>query len=216
MKKLLFLTIAILLVLFTVDAMAQATAVHRPGDYLNQYKIDDVGGEHDNKIVYIADKIAEIVIQASGVDYTTSKESLRCWARGYYDDVDCPTEATDPVLVFLESIMIAGNVTHGAWLTDLQEKKVYLAYWNEYKLKKLVVDALAEMDTEGLNDLQKRRALKYIYFGHGIDLLTAQSIANARVINSIVATYDDLGLATIPLQDRRLLKLFGEVGWFEE
>ena len=118
-------------------------------------------------------------------------------------------------MVFLNDIMLAGGVTVGADLSDLREKEIYLGFIFEYAIHKVFQDALAEMITEGLNATQQRRSLKYVMFGNGIDLVTAQALANDWVTNGVQPTYGQLGLATVPLQYRRTLKLFGEVGWFE-
>lgn len=214
-KSIVFLAIIAISLFISSVCFAQATAVLRQGDFIDQYKIDDPGNPSgfDNRILYLSHQVSEIVVQMTGVNYATYSETLGCWSD---HEEPCPTVETAPTLFFLDSIMAAGGVSVGADLTELQEKAVYLAFWHEYKMKKMATDSLAEMDLEGMNDLQKRRALKYIYFGHGVDLATAQSIANDRVISGTVAHYVDYGLATVPLQDRRLLKLFGEVGWFEE
>lgn len=198
-----------------------ATATLRQGVFVDQYAIDDPGNASgfDNNRVFISHQVNEVVIQVSGVNLHTSSEALLCWDDP--DILECPDDdigggvSRMPVLTFLDGIMLAGGVTVGVDLTDLQEKSIYLAFWHEYRTKKLVTDSIAEMVTEGLNATQQRRALKFIYFGNGIDIVTAQALANDRITNGVIATYGDYGLATIPLQDRRLLKLFGEVGWFE-
>jgi len=196
-----------------------ATAVIRQGQYIDQYKIDDLGGDYDNYLIYISHGLSELVIQVSSIDYTTSKENLLCWNDG--EVLECPDDDLGggvflmPVLKQLEDILVAGGLSVGADLTDLAEKAIYLAFWYEYRTRKVFEDALAEMVLEGLNELQQRRSLKYVIFGNGIDLVTAQSLANDRVNSSIIPTYNDLNIATVPLQDRRLLSIFGEVGWFE-
>lgn len=213
---------ALFLILLLATSAFGQSITHREGDFIDQYKIDDVGNPYHNHIFYYSHQVAEIVIQKSSVLYATESESLLCWSDN--EETLCPDDviSTDPIvyrmpgIMALETIMMESGVTMGAPLTELQEKAIYLAFWHEYKMKKVATDSIAEMEVEEMNALQQRRALKYIYFGHGIDMTTAQSIANARITNSIVATYDDYNLATVPLQDRRLLKLFGEVGWFDE
>jgi len=201
-----------------------ATAVVRSGQFIDQYAISDPGNASgfDNNRVFISHKVAEVVIQESGANTHTRSESLLCWEDP--DETLCPQDDTDPgpgveyrspTLVFLDNIMATGGVTVGAPLSLPREREIYLAFWHEYRTKKLVTDSIAEMDVEGLNNTQKRRALKYIYFGNGVDITTAQSLANNHITNGVIATYMDYNLATIPLHDRRLLKLFGEVGWFE-
>lgn len=199
-----------------------ATAVLRQGNFIDQYKIADVGNEYDNHVIWIAWQVAEVVYQPSSIDTETFKTSLLCWEDP--DIVECPDDDIDPgapvvyrepIIKFLDDIMVAGNVTVGADLTDLAEKSVYLAFWHEYRTAKVITDSLAEMVTAGLNALQQKRSLKYVYFGLGIDLVTAGTIADARVDSSTVANYDDYNLATVPLQDRRLLSLFGDAQWFD-
>jgi len=201
-----------------------ATAVIRQGEFVDQYAIDDPGNASgfDNNRMFLAHKVAEVVVQVSGVNTHTSSASLLCWedpdeALCPNDDLDPPNEVwREPEIVFLDSIMAAGGVTVGADLTALQEKAIYLAFWHEYRTKKMITDIVAEMGTEGLNATQKKRGLKYVYNGNGVDIVTAKTLADARIDSGTVATYDEYGLATIPLQDRRLLRLFGEVGytWF--
>lgn len=199
-----------------------ATAVLRQGNFIDQYKIDDVGNEYDNHVIWIAFQVAEVVYQPSSVNTTTFKSSLLCWEDP--DIVECPDDDIDagapvvyrePIIKFLDDIMVAGNVTVGADLTDLAEKSVYLAFWHEYRTAKVITDLIAELDLLGLNDLQKVRNLRSAYFGLGIDWTTSQTIAQARINSSTVANYDDYNLATVPLQDRRLLNLFGDAQWFD-
>lgn len=207
----------IFLLMFAVPAMS-ATAVMRQSEFIDQYKISDPGGDYDNHLIFISFGLTEVVIQTSSVDFNTQKESLLCWNE---DVPECPDDDIGggvfrmPALTLLAEIQISGGITVGADLSDIAMKSIFLAFWHEYRTEKLVEDSITEMALEGLNDLQQRRALKYIYFGNGIDIDTAQSIANNRITNSVQATYNDYGLATMPLQDRRLLKLFGVVGWFE-
>lgn len=209
MKKLIFMLVALLFI--ATSAMA-ATATVRSGAFVDQYKIDDPGGLYDSHLIYISHQVDEVVVQVSSINTHTFSESFIC-ADGVTDFWDCAWEM--PVLMELENIMIANAVVLGVPLTDIMEKNIYLAFWHEYKMKKLVTDAIAQMVVEEMNTLQQRRALKFIYFGHGIDIVTAQSIANDRITNSILPGWAAYNLATMPLQDRRLLKLFGEVGWFE-
>lgn len=198
-----------------------ATAVLRQGEFIDQYNISDPGNASgfDNYRLYQSHRISEVVIQISGANLHTSSENLLCWSDP--DVIECPDDDIGggilrmPVLSLLADIQIAGDVTVGADLTDLQEKSIYLAFWNEYRMKKLVTDSIAEMVIEGLNATQQRRGLKFIYFSNGIDITTAQALANDRISNGTIATYGDYGMATVPLHDRRLLILFGEVGWFE-
>lgn len=214
------LAITILALFVANNCFAEATSVERHGtpNYITQYKISDAGGEFDNVIVYLPFGLLETVIQVSSTDFHTSKENFGCW---YDSDItECPDddigggELRSPTLVFLDNIFAAGNNTKGADLSELATKKIYLAFWHEYKMQKLAADSVAEMVLEGMNALQQRRSLKYVYFGNGIDLSTAQSIANNYITNGIMPTYDDYGLATMPQQDRRLLKLFGDSDWF--
>lgn len=196
-----------------------ATAVLRQGDLLDQYKIDDVGNPFHNYLIIISHKVNEVLLQVSSVNHHTQQEALLCWEDNSI--LECPNDDIGggvlrmPAVALLDSIMIAGGVTVGADLTDLAQKSLYLGFWHEFRMHKIVVeDSITQMELEGLNATQQRRALKFIYYGNGIDITTAQALANNRINNSIAATYDEYGLATIPLQDRRLLKLFGEVGWF--
>ena len=213
--------IAILL-LFSAQALAQATVVVRDGEYITQYAISDPGNASgfDNNRVFVSHRIPEVVIQVSGVNFHTSSESYHCWQDT--DEVECPDDdigggaLRSPTLVFLDSILEAQATTQGAPLSNLAEKKIYLAFWHEYRTKKIIRDSVAEMELEGLNSPQKRRSLKFVYYGNGIDFVTAEALANDRINNGTIATYNDYNLTTMPLQDRRLLKLFGEVGWFDE
>ena len=198
-----------------------ATVTIRQGVWLDHYKFDDPGGVNDNKIVVIAHQISEVFVQTSSVNYHTFKEDLGCWNDA--EVLECPDDDLDPpngvwrhpVLKQLNDIMLAGGAIVGANLTDLQEKAYYLAFWFEYRTHKVFEDGLAQMVLDGQNTLQQVRHLKYLINGNGVDITTASAIASNWVDNSIQPTYNDLGLATIPLQDRRLLKIFGEVGWFE-
>ena len=214
------LFLILLLSVFVLPAFG-ATAEYKQGVYIDQYKIIDPGGPNDNNLIFISHKVNEVVIQVSSIDHHTSKEALLCWEDNSIlecpdDDLNPPNEVWRmPVLKQLDDIMVAGGVTYVGDLTDLGEKAIYLAFWFEYMGHNVFQDALAEMITEGLNELQQRRSLKYVIYGNGVDLTTAQAVANNWITNGIQPTYDDLGLATIPLQYRRVLKLFGEVGWFE-
>jgi len=222
MKKGLLAVLSLAVLLWSTGAMAQATAVIRQGDFIDQYAIDDPGNPSgfDNNRIYISHKVAEVVIQESGANTHTRSESLLCWEDS--EEVLCPDDDIGggvmrmPTVVFLDDIMLSGGVTVGADLTELQEKLIYLAFWHEYRTKKLITDTIAEMDLEGLNATQQKRGLKFVYFGNGIDIVTAKTLADARIDFGTVATYDEYDLATIPLQDRRLLRLFGEVGWFPD
>lgn len=220
MKNLLRIFVVLAISIIALPSVA-ATAVARDGVFITQYAIDDPGNASgfDNNRVFISHQVAEVVIQVSGVNTHTSSEDLLCW-----DDPDlleCPDDDLGggvfrmPVLKLLNDIQVAGGVTNGVALTDAAEKSIYLAFWHEYRTKKLVTDTIAEMVTEGLNAIQQKRGLKFVYFGNGVDIITAKILADDRIDNGTIATYADYGLATIPLQDRRLLKLFGEVGWFE-
>lgn len=211
--------ILFILLMLVYSTAYSATAEYKRGEYVDQYKIIDVGGPYNNHVVWIAAQVTEVTIQLSSVNTHTFSESLLCW-----DDPDiteCPDDDLGggvfrmPVLKQLNDIMVANNVVPVGFLTVLGEKSVYLAFWNEYKLKKLITDSLAQMVLDGYNDLQKVRSLRFVFVGNGIDPAVALTLAQARVNQSIIHTYDELGLATIPLPDRRLLKLFGEVGWFE-
>lgn len=198
-----------------------ATAVHRQGEFIDQYAIDDPGNASgfDNIRIIISHGLSEVLIQTSGVDFTTSKANLLCWNDP--DVVECPNDDIgggvyrEPEIMLLEEIFLAGGVTVGADLADLREKEIYLGFWHEYRTAKVIDDVIVELDLLGLNDLQKVRNLRSVYFGLGIDWTTSQTLAQNRINNSIEATYVDYNLATVPLQDRRLLILFGTVGWFE-
>jgi hypothetical protein len=197
-----------------------ATAVIRQGAFIDQYKIDDPGNASgfDNNLVIFSHRVDEIVRQVSSVNFRTFKENLLCWGDGGPDACPCDDDGEGGQLsgglCFLNDIMLAGGVSVGADLTDLQEKKIYLAFWHEYRTETQMENMIAQMELEGLNATQQRRGLKFAYLSHGIDIDTAQAIANNRISNGVKATYDDYNLATIPVHDRRLLKLFGEVGWF--
>lgn len=198
-----------------------ATATIRQGEYIDQYKISDPGNVSgfDNNILYFSHQVQEVVKQVSSVNHHTFKEDLLCWDNP--DELTCPCEddgqggILSPTICFLDSIMAANGIIVGADLTDEAEKLIYLAFWHEYRTETQIENMLAEMEIELLNELQKKRGMKFAYMSQGVDIVTAKTIADNRVDNGIKATYDDYGFATIPLHDRRLLKLFGEVGWFE-
>lgn len=217
MKKLLCL---LLLLIITASATA-ATATLRKGDLVNQYAISDPGNASgfDNIRIIESHRIPEVLIQFAGNDFHTRKANWLCW--GDPDVLECPDDdigggvMREPELVFLNDIMTAGGVTLGAPLSDLRTKEIYLGFWYEYRTKKVFNDAIAEMVLEGMNATQQKRALRYIMFGNGIDMITSQTLSTNWIDSSVEPVYTDLGLATIPLQDRRLLKIFGEVGWFE-
>lgn len=198
-----------------------ATVVLRQGVYVDQYAVDDLGGEFDNNRMIISHNIPEVLIQVSGVNYHTSKANLYCWGDPDVtecpnDDLDPPNEVwRDPAMVFLDGIMAAGGVTVGADLADLREKEIYLGFIYEYALHKAFQDTVTQMVTDGLTVAAQKRGLKYSMFSNGIDITTADTLATNWIDNGVQPTYVDLGLATVPLQYRRVLKLFGEVGWFE-
>ena len=209
-----------LLLLVAYSQAYAATTVLRNGVNIDQYKISDPGNVsgYDNHIVYITRGAAEVVIQVSGVNKRTFKESMYCWED--VDVVECPTDdigggvLRSPVLVFLESILNDVGSIRGATITPATERLIYLAFWHEYGIKKLITDSLAEMELEGFNPTQKRARLKYVYFGNGIDLATSQALAVDRVTNGTIANYTDYNLVNVPVQDRRLIKLFGNSGWY--
>lgn len=198
-----------------------ATAEYKQGEYIDQYKIIDVGGPHNNNLVFLAFNIPEVVVQTSSVNHQTSKENLLCWDDP--DVVECPNDDLDPpnedwrmpVLKQLDDIMAAGGVTYVGDLTDLGEKAIYRAFWYEYTIKGVVNTIMADAYFTPLNDLQKVRNLRSVYYGNGLDSATALSISQNYINNGIEPTHDELGLATVSLQYRRWLRLFGATGWFD-
>lgn len=196
-----------------------ATAEYKKGEFIDQYKIIDVGGPNNNNLVFLAFQIPEVVVQTSSVNNITFKENLLCW-----DDstvTECPDDDIGggvirmPVLNQLNDIMVAGGVTYVGSLTDLAEKAIYRAFWYEYTIKGVVNTIMADAYFTALNDLQKVRNLRSVYYGNGIDSTTALSIAQNYINNGVEPTHDDLGLATASLQYRRWLRLFGATGWFD-
>ena len=196
-----------------------ATAEYKKGEFIDQYKIIDVGGPNNNNLVFLAFQIPEVVVQTSSVNHITFKENLLCW-----DDstvVECPDDDIGggvirmPVLNQLNDIMVAGGVTYVGSLTDLAEKAIYRAFWYEYTIKGVINTIMADAYFTALNDLQKVRNLRSVYYGNGIDSTTALSIAQNYINNGVEPTHDDLGLATASLQYRRWLRLFGATGWFD-
>ena len=196
-----------------------ATAEYKKGEFIDQYKIIDVGGPNNNNLVFLAFQIPEVVVQTSSVNHITFKENLLCW-----DDstvTECPDDDIGggvirmPVLNQLNDIMVAGGVTYVGSLTDLAEKAIYRAYWYEYVIKGAVNTIMADAYFTALNDLQKVRNLRSVYYGNGIDSTTALSISQNYINNGVEPTHDDLGLATASLQYRRWLRLFGATGWFD-
>lgn len=220
MKKII---LAVAMVLFATSAFG-ATAVERTGinGVVTQYKIDDLGGDYHNHLIYESLNVCEVVIQTSSIIYTTSKENYLCWCD---ESVECPDDDIDggtpgvqprmPVLYQLEQIRIANSVTAGATLSDLASKAIYRAFWYEYVIKGRINTIMADSYFTSLNALQQKRNLKSVYYGNGVDVTTAQTIADAYIDGPTEPTHNDLGLATVSLQYRRMLILFGEVGWFE-
>ena len=198
-----------------------ATAVIRQGEFIDQYKIDDPGNASgfDNTLLFFAFQVPEVVRQTSSVNFHTFKENLLCWDDSTEPTCPCDSDGEggqlSPAICFLDTIMAAGGVTVGADLTEAAENSIYLAFWHEYRTQNQMQIMLDEMTLQGLNDLQKQRGMKFAYLSQGVDITTANTIADAWVNSSILPTYDDYGLATIPVQDRRLLKLFGHTGWFD-
>ena len=198
-----------------------ATAEYKKGEFIDQYKIIDVGGPNNNNLVFLAFQIPEVVVQTSSVNHITFKENLLCWESSEVlecpnDDLDPPNESWRmPVLKQLDDIMVAGGVTYVGSLTDLAEKAIYRAYWYEYVIKGAVNTIMADAYFTALNDLQKVRNLRSVYYGNGIDSTTALSISQNYINNGVEPTHDDLGLATASLQYRRWLRLFGATGWFD-
>jgi len=197
-----------------------ATAVLRQGEFIDQYKIDDPGNASgfDNNLFFISFQVQEVVRQTSSVNFHTFKEDLLCWDNS--EEPTCPCDSDgqggqlSAGLCFLDSIMLAGGVTVGADLTVAAEEMVYLAFWHEYRTQNQMQIMLDQMTVEGLNDLQKVRGMKFAYMSQGVDITTANSIAQAWVNTATLPVYTDYGLTRIPQHDIRLLKLFGHTGWF--
>jgi len=198
-----------------------ATATLRQGEFIDQYKIDDPGNEsgYDNHIFYIAFQVPEIVRQVSSINFHTFKEDLLCWEDGENPDCPCDDDGQGGQLsagiCYLDSIMAAAGIIVGADLTEAAENLIYLAFWHEYRTQNQMDLMLEEMIVQGLNELQQKRGMKFAYMSQGVDIVTANGIADNWINNGIKPTYDEYGLATIPVQDRRLLKLFGHTGWFD-
>jgi len=197
-----------------------ATAVLRQGEFIDQYKIEDIGNASgfDNNLFFFTFQAQEVVRQASSVDYHTFKEDLLCWDNA--EEPTCPCDSDgqggqlSAGLCFLDSIMVAGGVTVGADLTIPAEELIYLAFWHEYRTENQMANMLAQMEVELLNDLQKKRGMKFAYMSQGIDIVTAKAIADPWIDTGTRPTYAQYGLDGIPAHDRRLLKLFGHSGWF--
>jgi len=197
-----------------------ATATLRQGEFIDQYKIDDPGNASgfDNNLFYLAFQVQEVVRQTSSVNYHTFKEDLLCWDNS--EEPTCPCDSDgqggqlSAGLCYLDSLMVAGNIIVGADLTIAAEDSIYLAFWHEYRTQNQMQIMLDQMVLEGLNALQQQRGMKFAYMSQGVEITTANGIANDWVNNSILPTYNDYGLAGIPTHDRRLLKLFGQSGWF--
>ena len=216
MKKLLFT----LLFFMAANAFA-ASATLTNGENIEQYNISDPGNVSgfDGYVLYYSRGIPEVVIEVNTTTHRVIKESFGCEEDP--DIVECPTDdigggvLRSPVINFLGEIQSQNSVTQiQTPLTAAAERLIYLAFWHAYKAKVLVTQSIDEMVTEGLNALQQKRALKYIYFGNGVDIVTSKTLADARIDNGTVARYDDYGFTNIPQKDRRLIKLFGLAGWF--
>lgn len=218
MKKLLLLIFALSTSLISFSALS-ATAEYKQGEFIDQYKIIDVGGPNNNNLVFLAHQVPEVVIQVSSVNHHTSKENLLCWDNP--EVLECPDDDLGggvfrmPVLKQLNDIMLAGGVIYVGDLTDLGEKAIYRSFWYEYTIKGAINTIMADAYFVALNDLQKVRNLRSVYYGNGLDSAVALSISQNYINNGVEPTHDDLGLATASLQYRRWLRLFGHTGWFE-
>ena len=165
MKKLTLLV----MVLFSVNAFG-ASAVSRNGENIDQYNISDPGNVSgfDNYRVYYSHGIAEVVIQISGINTRTISESYYC--QEDVDIVECPDDdigggvLRSPVLMFLEEIFSQNGVTQGAPITGASERMIYLAFWHEYRTKKLVTDSIAEMVLRAKRHIWQLKGLFFRFF----------------------------------------------------
>ena len=154
-----------------------ATAEYKKGEFIDQYKIIDVGGPNNNNLVFLAFQIPEVVVQTSSVNNITFKENLLCW-----DDstvTECPDDDIGggvirmPVLNQLNDIMVAGGVTYVGSLTDLAEKAIYRAFWYEYTIKGVVNTIMADAYFTALIPLPR-------YLSHRT---TSTTVSNRRMTN---------------------------------
>lgn len=224
MKKL-TLILAMLALMAVPTWGDQATAVYREGSYIATYKITDADNHsgYNNNIVTISHRINEAIVQTSGVDFSTVKTDWGCWgdaSLAYCPDDWMGEDYREPIIVFLNDLMGGGYVTRGADLSDLRTKELYGMYWNEWILKAVVTDLVTRMVNDGLNATQQKRILKFSLIANGIpnnadpdDYANEVAIAYIDVDPELV--FDDFGLATVPQQYRKTLRLFGETGWFE-
>lgn len=197
------------------------STIHRQGEFIDQYAITDSDNHSgfNNIRIIISQGVCEALVQYTGIDTRTRKANLLCWCDA--EEVLCPDDdigggvMREPEIVFLEDIMVAGALTIGADLADLRQKEIYGQFWNEYSLKGSVSTMVSGMVTEGLNALQQKRALKFALYMDGLPLLNAQTVANNYIDVTPELDFADFGIATVPLRFRRVLILFGAVGWFE-
>jgi len=228
MKKLLTL----FLLLFTTQIFAVCTVTNRVGLSIDLYAIDDVGHEYDNRRVVLMFDNPIILIQQTGANETTWEESRFCEVDG--DDVRCPWDDIDagtegiqyrsPIYMHLwdNCTIIRGNDfprdDNDIWLPGTEERTWFKAFWYEDKIKDIVTDSITEMDIEGLNALQQKRALKFLLFGHGIPLTGAGGatlMAADRIDNSIIWTYEQINLPTIPQPERNWLRHIGSSNLYD-
>lgn len=211
--------LAVLLLLITTQVFA-ASVESRSGNSIDQYTLSDPGNVSgfDGYVIYYSRGVPEVVIEVNTTTHRIIKESYYCWED--VDILECPDDDIgggvfrSPVLMFLEEQFFQGTVTTGAPLTANNERLIFLAFWHAYRTKNLIKTSIDEMVLDGLNAVQQKRALKFIYFGNGIDIITSKALADARIDNGTVARYTSYGLTNIPVQDRRLIKLFGIAGWY--
>lgn len=214
------------------SASAACTVTNRVGLSIDLYSIDDIGHAYDNHRVVLMQENPIILIQQSGVDFTTWEETRFCEVDGA--DLRCPWDDIDDVTPGVQYrspiyMHIWDNclIVRGAdfprdpsdyWLPGDAERHWFLGFWYEDKIKDIVNDSIAEMELEALNALQQKRALKYILFGHGVPLLGAGGatlMAADRIDNGVVWDYDRINLVTIPQPERNWLRHVGSSNLYD-
>lgn len=142
-------------------------------------------------------------------DATTGMENLGNWCDS--EDPHVPNVTDDPLIMQLEAIRIASNVTVGAALSKSNELLGFLVAWYELALypQSLLVNATA--NTNGLTDNQKKIALGYWMHGYGVPYTEAAAVATAFVDSGTKAKYNELGLTAPPNPAKVILRELGEV-----
>lgn len=196
---------------FVNTAQATSALEYRSEDGLvTVYKI--AGGNYSNYSVMFVSKSCKVVTQVSDTNFTTTLESLGAWCSFDPRDIHIPNETTDPLIMELDSIFLAGNTSFGGFLNSSQEHMVFLAFWYETTVQPRTKIVKQETIDRGMTNAQKKVAIGYWLFGYGVPYNEANAAAIALVDNNIKAKYNELGLTKIPKPAREVLIELGEAG----